>query len=235
MIEHTVKSFERELQHVKAAIARMGELVLEQFQAACRVLESADDELAERIIAADRGVDALELDVANSALKLLALRQPMADDLRETLAAVKIAGDLERAGDLAKGVAKRARIVIRSPHVKPVQRVVDMGALVATQLEEVVRAYADHDAELARSVWARDQVVDDWHESLFRELLTYMMEDARMITVSTHLLFIGKNVERIGDHCANIANTINYVVNGEPLADSRPKGADSRATVVEKG
>jgi len=233
LTEHTVKSFERELSHVKVAIGRMGELVLEQFQAACQVLDAGDDDLAERTIAADRGVDALELDVANSALKLLALRQPMADDLRETLGAVKIAGDLERAGDLAKGVAKRARVVIRSPRVKSVQRVIDMAALVSNQLEEVVRAYIDHDAELARAVWARDRVVDDWHESLFRELLTYMMEDVRTITVSTHLLFIAKNVERIGDHCANIANTVNYVVNGKPLAESRPKGADSRSSTVE--
>lgn len=178
MKEHIVRSFEQELRHVGESIARMGVVAEEQLQAACALIGRSDPEAVRRTVERDEEIDRLDLDVARSALRLLALRQPLAVDLRETLVAIKVSGDLERIGDLAKNIAKRAGVIGRQGGVvKAPPALEEMGRMVRQQLDLVVGAYADRDAARAEHVWRDDERLDDWYESLFRELLTYMMED----------------------------------------------------------
>jgi phosphate transport system protein len=232
--EHIVRSFEQELRHVGEAIAKMGVIAEEQLQAACSLIGRSDPEAVRRTVARDEEIDRLDLEVARSAMRLLALRQPLAVDLRETLVAIKVSGDLERIGDLAKNIAKRAGVVGGQGGVlKAPPALEEMARMVRHQLDLVVGAYADRDAAGAERVWRGDERLDDWYESLFRELLTYMMEDPRTITSHTHLLFIAKNLERVGDHCANVGASVYYLVTGEALSERRPKGADARLSVVE--
>jgi phosphate transport system protein len=167
--------------------------------------------------------------VEDQALRLLALRQPMAVDLRTTLAAIKIAYELERVGDLAKNIGKRALVLNREPPIRLTQSLARMGRQALTQLKAVLDAYSDRDAEAAKSVWRHDEEIDELYNSLFRELLTYMMEDPRTIGLCTHLLFIAKNIERAGDHATNIAETVYHMVTGTYLRIDRPK-ADLTST-----
>jgi phosphate transport system protein len=163
---------------------------------------------------------------------MLALRQPMAGDLREILATLRIASDLERIGDYAANVAKRALALIQMPAMRPVSGLPRMGRLVQQIIKDVLDAYTDRDLQKALAAWNGDEAVDDLYTSLFRETLTYMMEDARNITPCTHLLFIAKNIERIGDHATNVAETIHFLITGEPIAEQRPKGDLSSFTVM---
>jgi len=183
-----------------------------------------DVPLAQAVISRDARLDEIEADIERRAIRLIALRQPVADDLRRTVAALKISMNLERCGDLAKNIAKRALVIAESDPMTPLTRSIErMGELVAARLKDVLDAYAARDIDRARAVWQRDNEVDEHYDSIFRELLTYMMGDPRTIASSAHLLFVAKNLERIGDHATNIAEIITYEITGEQLPDQRPK------------
>ncbi|MDG4717485.1 MULTISPECIES: phosphate signaling complex protein PhoU [Thalassospira] len=231
---HIVSSFDEELTRLNNIISQMGGLAESQLISAIRSIVKRDSELAEKVILSDQRIDVLEQEVQDFAVRLLALRQPMADDLRQVVTALKLSNDLERIGDLAKNIAKRAQVLNQIPPIRPVQVIPNMGKLAQEIIKDVLDAYIEGDAEKAERVWARDQEVDDMYNSLFRELLTYMMEDPRNITASTHMLFIAKNIERIGDHATNIAETIYYRIKGEDLpAIDRPKNDAANFAVVE--
>jgi phosphate transport system protein len=223
MAEHTVKSFTEQLEALASAVAQMGGLAETQFANAIEAITRRDSQLAASGVASDIRVDRLQYEVENQAVKLLALRQPMAVDLRNTLAAIKTANELERIGDLAKSMCKRAMVLNREPPIKLTQSLSRMGREVSAQLKRVLDAYADRDAEAARTVWRSDEEIDELYNSLFREVLTYMMEDPRTIGLCAHLLFVAKNIERAGDHATNIAETVHYMVTGRYLESDRPK------------
>ncbi|SDD70957.1 phosphate signaling complex protein PhoU [Rhodospira trueperi] len=223
--DHTVRSFDAELVQLANTVVRAGGLVEAQLAAAVQALVRRDSRLAAEVVAGDAKVDALEREIQDSAVRLLALRQPVAQDLRHIVAALKIAGDLERIGDYGANVAKRTMVVNQAPPVRAVAAMPRMARLAQEIVKDVLDAYVERDVERAIAVWHRDEEIDELHTSLFRELVTYMMEDPRNITSCTHLMFIAKNVERIGDHATNIAETIYYLVQGRPLKDVRPKGA----------
>jgi phosphate transport system protein len=207
----------------------MGGLAEAQFANAIEGVAKRDTKLAESAIGSDERVDRIQQTVEDQALRLLALRQPMAVDLRTTLAAIKIAYELERVGDLAKNIGKRALVLNREPPIRLTQSLARMGRQALTQLKTVLDAYSDRDADAAQSVWRHDDEIDELYNSLFRELLTYMMEDPRTIGLCTHLLFIAKNIERAGDHATNIAETVYHMVTGTYLRIGRPK-ADLTST-----
>jgi phosphate transport system protein len=231
--EHIVKSFDEQLKSVNQQIARMGGLAESQLASAVEALVKRDSDLAGRVVNADTGLDNLEHDVEEAVVRILALRQPVATDLRDIIAAFKIASDTERIGDYAVNVAKRALALNQMPPVQPVYTVPRMARLVQSIVKDTFDAYVERDAEKALDVWHRDEEVDEMYTSLFRELLTYMMEDPRSITPGTHLLFIAKNIERIGDHATNIAETVHYLVTGEYIEGGRPKGDTSSYAVME--
>jgi phosphate transport system protein len=222
--QHIVKAYDNELTALNSVIARMGGLAEAQLESAIEAMRNRDSSLAARTIEADAKVDALENDVDNRVVKMLALRQPMARDLREIVAALKISSDLERIADYATNVAKRTISLAQAPTVRPAHVIPRMGALALAMLRDVLDAYDTQDSPKAIAVWNRDEELDEMYNSLFRELLTYMMEDARSITSCTHILFMAKNIERIGDHATNIAETIYFMIHGEPLLAMRPKG-----------
>jgi phosphate transport system protein len=230
--EHIIKSYDDELRRLNNTIMQMGGLAESQLAAAVDAGIKRDSELAARVVADDTTVDQLEHEVDGLVVRLLALRQPMARDLREILAALRIANDLERICDYAANVAKRSIVLNQSPTVKPVYTLPRMVKLAQALTKDVLDAYVARDAEKAMVVWARDEELDEMYSSLFRELLTYMMEDPRTITACTHLLFMAKNVERIGDHATNIAETVYFLANGEPLTQARPKRDNSNQAVA---
>jgi phosphate transport system protein len=225
MTEHTVKSYEEELNTLSAECARMGGLTEAQVADAITAVVKRNQELATNVVMRDDRLDIAEREIERRSLRLIALRQPMADDLRRTVAAMKIANNLERCGDLAKNIAKRTLVIIESDPLTPLTRSVDrMGKLVVQRLTTVLDAYARADLERALAVWSQDEDVDEHYNSLFRELLTYMMGDPRTITACAHMLFVAKNLERIGDHATNIAEIIHYQITGEDMiAPVRPK------------
>lgn len=229
--DHIVKSFDEQLNQLSQLIARMGGLAESQLASAMDALVKRDSELATRIVHADGDIDDLEQDVEEAAVRLLALRQPMASDLREVVAAFKISNDTERVGDYAVNVAKRALALNQIPPVPSLSALPRMARIVQAIVKDTYDAYLERDATKALDVWHRDAEVDEMYTSLFRELLTYMMEDPRSITPGTHLLFIAKNVERIGDHATNIAETVHYLVTGSYIEGGRPKGDTSSYTV----
>jgi phosphate transport system protein len=223
---HTVKSYEEELNQLAAEVARMGGLTEAQVSASVEAVARRDVAMAEAVVARDERIDALEVEIENRCIRLVALRQPLADDLRQTLSAIKIAGNLERCGDLAKSIAKRGLVLNEAEPIIPLTRSIErLGRLVAARLKDVLDAYANGDIDRAVAVWSRDQEVDEHYNSLFRELLTYMMGDPRTITPCAHLLFIAKNLERIGDHATNIAEIVYYQLSGESLNQPRPKSS----------
>ena len=191
-----------------------------------------DSAAATRAVEEDPKVDALEREVETFVIRLLALRQPVASDLRQIVASLKITGDLERIGDYAANVAKRSIVLAEFSMPYSLAGLAHMAHLVQAQLKSIIDALGDNDAEKAMEVWRSDQVVDDIYNAIFRELITYMMEDPRNITPCTHLLFIAKNLERIGDHATNIAETVYYAVEGEVIPDARPKGDTSAYAIV---
>jgi len=229
--EHIVKSFDVELNTLTDLIARMGGLAEKQLADAVQSVFKRDAELAERTVKSDARIDALEHEVDAIVIQLLALRQPVADDLREVIAALKISSDLERIGDYAANIAKRVVALSQVPVVKPVHVIPRMGFLAQSMIRRVLDAYAERDADKAVAVRNADEEVDEMYTSLFRELLTYMMEDPRDISACTHLLFIAKNIERIGDHATNVAEYVYFLVHGTPLEDERPKGDTSPSVV----
>ena len=234
MSEHIVASFDEELNDLAQKIAEMGGLAEQHVADSISALVNRDVEKAQRVIAGDARIDVLQRQVEENAVLMIARRQPMARDLREIMAAIHIANDLERVGDLAKNTAKRV-IALESNFgsQRLVAGVEHMAELSLTQLKEILDAFASRDLAAARSVWGRDSEVDAMYTSLFRELLTYMMEDPRNITFCTHLLFCAKNIERIGDHATNIAETLHYLITGTPLAEERPKQDNTSLTSVE--
>jgi phosphate transport system protein len=225
MTDHTVKAFDKDLAELGAKIAEMGGLTEKMLTDAIDALLRLDLDLARATIATDPRVDALEREVEERAVLTLARRQPMGIDLREIVAAMRIASDLERVGDLAKNIAKRTLILQQEQRMpRALVGLRHMGQLAALQLKDVLDAYAQRDLERAKGVWNRDAEIDALDDSIFRELLTFMMEDPRNISPCTHLLFCSKNVERVGDHTTNIAETVHYIVTGTSLPVERPKG-----------
>lgn len=226
--EHTAKAFDLDLQGVRKLIAEMGGLTERQITESLGVLERQDAERAQRIIAADLAIDALQREIEDKSVLTIARRQPMAVDLRELVGALRLCNDLERVGDLAKNVAKRAMLLEWESHSLKVSRGVQhMGAVVLAQLKQVLDSYAARNLERALEVWRRDEEIDALCISIFRELLTYMLEDPRNITSCIHLMFCAKNIERIGDHATNIAETVYYLIEARTIGQSRPKGDDT--------
>ena len=225
MNEHTVKAFDLELDELGQKIAEMGGIAEKMMSDAMDALSSLNSELARTVIASDMRLDGLQREIEEKATLTIARRQPMAVDLRQIIGAIRVAGDLERVGDLAKNIAKRtlrANGEIRLP--RAVVGLRHMSDVAALQLKNVLDAYAQRDVEKARDVWTRDVELDALEDSIFRDLLTSMMEDPRNIGFCTSLLFVSKNIERIGDHATNIAETVFYLVTGDTLPSERPKG-----------
>ncbi|MEM6547307.1 MAG: phosphate signaling complex protein PhoU [Pseudomonadota bacterium] len=224
MTKHIVTAFDADLQGISARISEMGGLAEEQLGQALEALRTRDNQLAEEVIEADQRLDAMEFKLEETAIQMLALRQPMAGDLRATVAALKIASTLERIGDLAKNIARRSRYMNERQPLRVQASIARMGRQTQVLLAEVLDAYTAQDTALAVSVWKRDIEIDEMYNSLFRELITYMMEDPRVIGLCSQLLFVAKNLERIGDHTTFIAEMTYFVVEGRPLGDNRPKG-----------
>lgn len=229
--QHTVKAFDQELNGLVALITRMGGLAEANLASAIEAVVRRDSDLAAKTLEADPRIDGLEREVDEMVVRILALRQPVASDLRLLVSALRIATDIERIGDYAANVAKRAIALNQAAPVKAVRALPRIGSVVLEMIKDVLDAYVTRDAAKARTVWNRDEEVDDMYTSLFRELLTYMMEDPRSITVCTHLLFIAKNLERIGDHATNIAELVHYTVEGRSIDEDRPK-SDQTAFAV---
>jgi phosphate transport system protein len=223
MSEHIVKSYDEDLSQLKTMLAQMGGLVEQQLDDAIDALTRRDTALADRVIQHDERVDVLEHQIEEKAILTIARRQPVARDLREIMVAIRVASDLERIGDLAKNTAKRTHAMSDQLPRKLMAGVTRMGRLAQVELKNILDAYSRTDAEMAMEVWRSDEELDALYNSIFRELLTYMMEDPRNISLCTHLLFGAKNMERIGDHATNIAENIYYLVQGKPLSEERPK------------
>ena len=231
MVEHTVKSFDVELETLDRYIAEMGGIAEKMLADAMDALAGMNVELAQRVVSSDPRLDLLQRTVEEFAVHTIAKRQPLAVDLREIVGAIRISADLERVGDLAKNIAKRAALIAGEMRIpRSVVGLRSMHDVAATQLNDVLDAYAQRDPERAKAVWKRDAELDSLEDSVFRDLLTFMMEDPRNITFCTHLLFCSKNLERVGDHTTNIAETVVYIVTGESLPVERPRGLDSAST-----
>ena len=237
MTDHIVTSFSEELEQLSTNVSKMGGLAEAQLQSAIDAITRQDMALADRTVSQDQQLDDLEILIEENAVELIALRQPMALDLREAMTAIKIAADLERIGDLAKNISKRSLVIFQDYETptRLVQGLSRMGKLALGQLKLVLDAYTNRDVEMANKVWLSDEEIDEMYNSVFRELLTYMMEDPRMIGMCTHLLFVAKNIERIGDHATNIAETVSYLVTGDRIVGERPKGDKTSTTSVATG
>ena len=225
VVEHTVKAYDKELDTLERCLAEMGGIAEKMVIDAVDALASADSALAHQVVSSDPRLDTLQHEIEDLAVRTIARRQPVAVDLRELIGAVRIAGDLERVGDLAKNIAKRSVKIRVEPRVQRAFVGLRHMNEVATELmKDVLDAYAQRDADRAREVWERDVELDALEDAVFRELLTYMMEDPRNISFCAHLLFCSKNIERIGDHATNIAETVVYLVTGATLPAERPHG-----------
>jgi phosphate transport system protein len=236
MNDHTLKAYDKELETLERRIAEMGGIAEKMVIDAMDALSNSDAALAHSVIASDGRLDALQREIEEDAILTIARRQPMAIDLREIIGAIRVAGDLERVGDLAKNIAKRSLKIGGEPRSR--REIIGLRHMndVATELlKDVLDAYAQRDTERARAVWERDVELDALEDSVFRDLLTHMMEDPRNISYCTHLLFCSKNVERIGDHATNIAETVIYLVTGNPLPGERPKGAPEPSADISEG
>ena len=229
--DHIVRSYDEQLRRVRDMLARMGGLAERQVNDAAVALTRRDAALAAEVIGRDAALDQLEREIESFCIRILATRQPMAIDLRFIVAAMKVAHDLERIGDYARNAAKRSIVVAQQPALGSLNGFQRMARLVQENLKAAIDALVNDDAEAAARVWGNDEPVDDVYNGIFREMLTFMMEDPRNITAATHLLFIAKNLERICDHATNIAETVHYAVRGDSLPDERPK-ADSSAYAV---
>ena len=225
MVDHTVKSYDKDLETLERHIAEMGGIAEKMVVDAMDALSSADVTLAQQVVATDPRLDALQREIEEQAVLTIARRQPMAVDLREIIGAIRVAGDLERVGDLAKNIARRSvKIGLEARVPRAIIGLKHMNDVATELMKDVLDAYAQRDVELARAVWERDAELDALEDSVFRDLLTHMMEDPRNISFCAHLLFCSKNIERIGDHATNIAETVFYLVTGSNLPAERPKG-----------
>ena len=225
MIDHTTKAFDVDLRELTRMVADMGHLVEQQIADALDALANRDAELGQSAIATDPKVDALQHQIEEKAVLTIARRQPMAIDLREIIGALRIANDLERVGDLAKNIGKRVLPLSDDLHPANLMLGVErIGTLVLERIRQVLDSYTQRKLELALAVWNGDEEIDSTCTAIFRELLTYMMEDARNISSCIDLMFCAKNIERMGDHATNIAETVYYIVEGRPIAEQRPKG-----------
>ncbi|HXW49759.1 MAG TPA: phosphate signaling complex protein PhoU [Xanthobacteraceae bacterium] len=224
-IDHTAKAFDTDLQEITRKVAEMGGLTERQIADSVQALVDRDVELGERVIALDPSIDALQREIEDKVILTIARRQPMAVDLRECVSAMHVCNDLERIGDHAKHIGKRVVALDGDFYPQKLIRGVEhMSALVLAQLKQVLDAYASRNLQSALAVWNGDEEIDAMCVSLFRELLTYMMEDPRNITFCMHLMFCAKDIERMGDHATNIAETVYYMIEGRPITDQRPKG-----------
>ena len=233
MSDHIVRAYDEDLAGFKTMLAQMGGLAEDQLAKAIDALERRDTLLADQVIAQDDKVDAIEVNVEEKAILTIARRQPVARDLREIMVAIRISSDLERIGDLAKNVAKRVHAISDTLPRKLSSGLTRMGRLSLEQLKNVLDAYVSMSDEKALEVWRSDEELDALYNSIFRELLTYMMEDPRMIGLCTHLLFGAKNFERIGDHATNIAENVYYLVHGKQIKEERPKKDTTSTTAFE--
>ncbi len=225
MAGHTVKSYDRELDTIERLIAEMGGVAEKMVVDAVDALAGANKGLAQQVVAADLRLDGLQRETEELAVLTIARRQPMAVDLRELIGAIRVAGDLERVGDLAKNIAKRAiKISAESRIPRAILGLRHMNEVATELLKDALDAYAQRNVERARAAWERDIDLDTLEDSVFRDLLTHMMEDPRNISLCAHLLFCSKNIERIGDHATNIAETVVYLVTGEAMPSERPRG-----------
>jgi phosphate transport system protein len=222
---HTVKAFDSDLGQIRGLVSEMGGRAEAAINESIQALARLDLDRAATVVEEDRKIDELEAEIERQVIRLIALRAPMADDLREAVAALKISGVIERIGDYAKNIAKRVPLLVDMRSAEPLTILPAMARNVSDMLHTVLDAYAARDAGAAVIVRESDRQVDDFYNSLFRTLLTYMMENPNSITPSAHLLFIAKNLERIGDHCTNIAEMVYFAATGEQLSD-RPRGAD---------
>jgi phosphate transport system protein len=230
--EHTVKSYAEELKRLSGMITRMGGLAERQVADATQALVERDSDLATNVVQRDAEIDALEREIEAFTIRLLALRQPMGGDLRIIVASMRISHDLERIGDYARNAAKRAIVIAEQPQIGSLNGFQRMARLVQENLKNAIDALVTADVAKADEVWAADEPVDEIYNGIFREMLTHMMEDPRNITAATHLLFIAKNLERIGDHATNIAETVHFAVRGDNLTEERPKADASAYAVV---
>lgn len=224
MSQHIMSAFDRDLEAVQAMVVKMGGMVEAQILDAAQALEARDEELADEVRKRDKGIDTLEEQINEEAARLIALRSPAASDLRIALSVIKIAGSLERVGDYAKNIAKRSNVLVQMPQINGSTGAIRrMAMTVEAMLKDAIDSYIQRDAALAADVRARDVEVDQMYNALFREFLTYMLEDPRNITGCMHLHFIAKNIERMGDHATSIAEQVIYLVTGEMPEDNRPK------------
>lgn len=223
-MEHTVSAYDDDLKSIARMVTEIGGLAERAVGNAVEALTRLDTELAQRVVAGDKELDRLQREIEEKSILVIARRQPMANDLREIVGAMRIANDIERVGDLAKNIAKRV-VAINGvfPHKQLITGVEHLCEIALQQLKKVLDAYASQDDQAANAVRQRDDEIDALYTSLFRELLTYMMEDPRNLTFCIHLLFCAKNIERIGDHATNIAESVHYVVTGRSYEDERPK------------
>ena len=219
MNEHTVKVFDDEIDRLRGMIAEMGGRAETAIEGAMGALSRGDEALAASVVADDARIDALETDVEKLAVQIIALRAPMANDLREVVAALKIVGMVERIGDYAKSIAKRVPIIVKDRTFEPISLLPAMAEVAGEMVHDALNAFSARDAELAVAVVERDNVDDDFYNGIFRTLVTYMMENPRTISESAHLLFVAKNLERIGDHATNIAEMVYYAATGHNLAE----------------
>jgi phosphate transport system protein len=223
---HTIKAFDEDLDRLRALISQMGGLAEHAIRESMRCLVQRDLDGAERVVADDKKLDALEIETEKRAIRLIALRAPMAGDLRDVVAAMKISSVVERIGDYAKNISKRVPLIENAGAIEPISLMPEMARIATEMVHDVLNAFVARDAEAAVRVVERDRAVDDFYNSIFRTLLTWMMENPNNIGQCTHLLFIAKNIERVGDHATNIAEMVYYAATGKHLAD-RPRGADS--------
>jgi phosphate transport system protein len=228
MASHTLKAFDQDLAQLRALISQMGGHAEHAIREAMRCLMQRDREGALRVVEGDRKLDELEAEAEGRVVQLIALRAPMADDLREAVAALKIIGVVERIGDYAKNIAKRVPQLEGEGRIEPMSLLPEMARIAAEMVHDVLDAFVERDAVKALAVCERDSAVDDFYNSIFRALLTFMMEDPQNITRSAHLLFVAKNIERIGDHATNIAEMVYFAATGERLVD-RHRGHDPAA------
>ncbi len=233
MSDHISSAYDEDLAALKQMLAQMGGLAEEQLGMAIEAMARRDVDTADDIIEADEKIDALEMAIEERAVVTIAKRQPVAQDLRQIMVAIRISSDLERIGDLAKNIAKRTHALSGGAPRRIMTGLKRMGHLALEQLQDVLDAYSSDNADKAMEVWRNDEEIDALYNSIFRELLTYMMEDPRTIGLCTHLLFGAKNIERIGDHCTNIAENIHYMINGTAIEEERPKKDQTSMTPFE--
>lgn len=214
MTEHTVKAFDDDINALRALIAEMGGLTEDAIDNAMRALTTRNVELAKTVVAGDARIDELDAHIERLVVQTIALRAPLADDLREIIAVLKIAGVVERMADYAKNIAKRVETVTATTRLEPISLLPAMAQIAREMVKSALDAFAARDPKLALAVIERDRAVDDFYNSIFRTLVTFMMENQKMISESAHVLFIAKNLERIGDHATNIAEMVHYAVTG---------------------